>query len=123
MADLEKVIKRLERFTKDMECKDSIWCAIFDEDIDNLKDALELLRTRLPRVMTPEELEQAEIGTVVWFEQRSAERCYLMPMIKDDVGLYASRHLSADQTAARLPRVRFWTSRPTDVQREATPWE
>ncbi|MBO7669720.1 MAG: hypothetical protein J6S60_03935 [Oscillospiraceae bacterium] len=85
-------------------------------------DALELLRTGLPRVMTLEELEQAEIGTVVWCEQRTADRCYMTPMIKDDMGLFNARHLSADPRAARLPGVRFWTSRPTDEQREATPW-
>lgn len=90
--------------------------------LEAYNDALELLEEKLPRVMTPEELEQAEIGTVVWCEQRTAERCYLAPMLKDEEGLYDARHLSADPRAARLPGVRFWTSRPTDEQREATPW-
>ena len=80
------------------------------------------LKVQEPRMMTEQEMRDAEPGAVIYCEQRDEVRTYLTPLIKYDDGVFENRFLGAEPEAAQLPNIRFWTSRPTDEQREATPW-
>ena len=85
--------------------------------------ALTLLKAQEPRVMTEQEMRDAEPGAVIYCEQRDEVRTYLTPLIKYDDGVFENRFLGANPEATQLQNVRFWTSRPTDEQREAVKWE
>lgn len=82
----------------------------------------ELLKAQEPRVMTHYDMENVEPGNVVWCEQRDEVRTYLTPLIRYD-DIFENRWLGVEPQAVFLPNIRFWTSRPTDEQREAVPWE
>ena len=94
-----------------------------DCEIAVMTDAYNLLKAPEPRVMTCEDMKNAEPGTVVWCEQRDEIRTYMTPMIKYDNGFFENRFLGADPLAANLKNMRFWTSRPTEEQRKAVKWE
>jgi hypothetical protein len=82
------------------------------------RDALSLLKAQEPRVMTLEEAQKwveipLESRDPVFYEDRTLERAWWI--------------WNADDRRTYLPTIiggigRFWTSRPTDEQREATPW-
>lgn len=96
----------------------------FDEEEKQAIDkAIEALTAQEPRMMTEQEMRDAEPGAVIYCEQRDEVRTYLTPLIKYDDGMFENRFLGAVPEAAQLPNIRFWTSRPTDAQREATPWQ
>ena len=120
----EKVIKGLEccGYTRFMDkCQE---CPYDGKDcFKRLKtDTLALLKAQEPRVMTENDMREAEPGAVIFCEQRDEVRTYLTPMIKYDDGVFESRFLGAGPEAAQLANVRFWTSRPTDERREAEVW-
>jgi hypothetical protein len=129
MSDREKVIKGLECCVTMLDiyphCEE---CPYADAEgtcanMNGLhRDALALLKAQEPRVMTEQEMRDAEPGAVIYCEQRDEVRTYLTPLIKYDDGVFENRFLGAEPEATQLPNVRFWTSRPTDEQREATPW-
>lgn len=118
MTEREKVIKGLQEAVDWLSTETSL--TVVDQWI--VRDALTLLKAQEPRVMTHYEMENAIPGTVVYCEQRDEVRTYLTPMIKYDDGVFENRFLGAEPEAVFLPNIRFWTSRPTDEQREATPW-
>ena len=91
------------------------------------RDALELLKAQEPRVMTLEEVHE-----MAW------DYCYLEEeVIKDKVlqiysGKYRIKCITWPSIASCVltfgddaygKRWRCWTSRPTEEQREATPWD
>ena len=129
--DLDKVIKGLECCANRNSC---IGKCPYDElgDIYDCvphlaADALALLKAQEPRVMTLEEVKQAE-GRDVWLE--------LSGNIADDVltaatiegcgtkGL-STRYESLPYTKYGVKPYgwRCWDSRPTDEQRKAVEWE
>lgn len=143
MADQEKVIKGLECCTafdgKGFPlCEE---CPYEDEgtcpELDVLhKDALELLKAQEPRVMTLEEvighysLPPVVLDDLDWQEdylQDIAPLYFDFPV--DDPwavhwrGYQAVRKYLKDWKASYGQNWRCWTSRPTEEQRKATPWE
>lgn len=96
-------------------------------------DALALLKVQEPRVMTLAEVEQWEQPDV-WMEKKDGEPdpCgdYLMPMTRMEFAFWYA--IVVGDTNKRPPTTngeyygktwRCWSARPTDAQREATPWE
>lgn len=121
MADLEKVIKGLKQFKADFKpfCGNG-------SDWARVDDAINLLKEQEPRVMTLEEVHE-----MAW------DYCYLEEeVIKDKVlqiftGKYRIKCITWPSIASCVlgfgddaygKRWRCWTSRPTDEQRGATPW-
>lgn len=121
MAEREKVIHDLPI------CIDFAESRGYGGLVDVMRDALELLKAQEPRVMTLEEVHE-----MAW------DYCYLEEeVIKDKVlqiysGKYRIKCITWPSIASCVltfgdksygKRWRCWTSRPTDEQREATPWE
>ena len=118
------------------------WCAVnprYDtglsvddcrKAVNWLDDALYLLKGQAPRVMTLEEVRSLQKHDVVWLEDN--DKSTVIPAIvnhvyntwPDMVSFTAAPmwEVKADMTLAYGKRWRSWTSRPTDEQREATPW-
>ena len=126
----EQVVEALERCTQDPSYGTCAGCPY--EGVGDtfakcclalMFDCLDLLKAQEPRLITEQEMRDAEPGAVIYCEQRDEVRTYLTPLIKYDDGVFENRFLGAEPEATQLPNVRFWTSRPTDEQREATPWE
>lgn len=111
MPDVKDVINGLERCIVDVH--DEPCNCPYEGDggcIGSLmRDSLALLKAQEPRVMT---LEEAKSAFVV--EYRSGKM--------REVGS-AMLDLDVDPLNAEYGKIyRVWTSRPTDEQREATPW-
>lgn len=92
------------------------------------------LQAQEPRVMTLEDVLKLRFNDVVYFEM--AISSVAIPAIVIDViehmpdgeiGLLQLRHIQQPTNNADLEYYgktwRCWTSRPTDEQREATPWQ
>lgn len=142
MTDREKVIKGLETCVEDTDrrwkCKRCPYqtaggspCETIDPLMD---DALALLKAQEPRVMTLEEVYEIynsnkahiwphDTPPYLWMENANKRNivCY-----------WISWSHVVDCIEGRYPRYdpddygvewRIWTSRPTDAQREAIPWE
>lgn len=133
MADLDRVMKGLECCTSAKHPISCDKCDYFGNDeyndfwscrISLMRDALTLLKAQEARVMMVEEAQQAEEGTVVWFEQHTPERDYVSPMVSTGDGcignLYLGINLQYVKDGAR--EYRFWSGKPTDAQREAVKW-
>ncbi len=78
-----------------------------------IQDALELLKAQEPRLVTESDFNGAdEYGYIpVWTEEKDGDmywECIPKVAITDPDGIGV---------------LRYWTSRPIDAQREATPWE
>ena len=130
MVDREKVIKGLECCVNSLgECE----ICPYDEGMGKLacgknlySDALALLKAQEPRVMTLEEVTE-DRPDVVWFDDRHYKLTYPAFISNGEVtgwmvslskGYY-ERHDHIDGYGKNW---RCWTSRPTDEQREAEPW-
>lgn len=101
---------------------DSYYSEYRDEIIAEIKKRLNN-RNPAPKLLTQEQLEKMDTGTVVWFEQKDDVRYYITPMIKYNDGLFKSPHLDVSPEAAQLKNTRFWSERPTDEQRKAVKWD
>ena len=119
MPDLEKVIKGLECIissgTAGMrdDCANCIYPGGGDCLAQALRDALTLLE---PRVLTPEELYSQE---TVWFEEKPN---HTMKQLTQD-GIAALVFVGLLHNWNGYGTVwRCWTSRPSDAQKEKTPW-
>lgn len=86
-------------------------------------DALSLLKAQEPMVMTPEEVADQPEGTVVWMEQHTEERDYISAMVCNGKGRIGNYGIGINLEDLDAKDIRFWTSRPTDAQREAVKWE
>lgn len=123
MIDREKVIAGLKK----------VWDAFNSMEhelyADYVFDALELLRAYEPRVMTLEEIDDDD---AYWFEERygkkSLGRNVLIHSIEEDAREpYITFVYTYGEASYKISEYgqtwRLWTSKPTDEQREATPWE
>ena len=75
----------------------------------------------LPRVLTLDELRALPVGAVVWYEQRALLQTYIMPMIVTEDNHIGNWALGVCMDVIGQDD-RCWSARPTDEQREATPW-
>ena len=109
MTQSEKVIKGLERCFVD-NCSEGSRCPFYSEEycLNTLMyDALKLLKEREARVLTWDEVEQAE---VCWLEERGCEP-------------YASLDANEWNPKVYGKHIRCWNYKPTKEQREAVKWE
>ena len=124
MPKTEKVLKGLE-------------CCLFNDGFGNcedcpyrmpggcddlLRDALELLKTQEPRVMT---LEEAKNSVFCFCESGSVFACRMFVDPADGFATilqFGRPDILIDSNEYGIS-FRCWTSRPTDEQREATPWQ
>ena len=126
----EKVIKGLECHMAMLAYdKCPYYCGDTCSGIDGVVyDALALLKAQEPRVMTLEEISSINGGDIIWIEDRSLDQmiagikfqspsknCYYVMLI----GSTRPQPFSKELYEVNW---RIWTSRPTDEQREATPW-
>ena len=138
MTDREKVIKGLECCLTDNPsvcegcpyletgCLENV--KSFKHDI--LRDALELLKAREPRVMTLEEVKQHNNQDgCVWFEQPTYNADAAFVLKEDFMTQVISPYILGEPinhgywTNGNYGKTwRCWTSRPTDEQREEIPW-
>ncbi len=112
---------------KKMLSRSDYWALICEEAAELLEDdAVAMQRVSEPKVMTLQEAMKAI--EAVWIENalnRGIGKCVLMPTNNKkyvDVQTFGSgiQHLFKVKTYGKLWRC--WSSRPTDAQREATPW-
>lgn len=134
MIDREKIIKGLERCLKHtcpavgskeyLECEYTM--GLYCRQDMLLRDTLALLKAQEPRVMTLEEVQVSD--NPVWLEGGLAGGTWaMMPFMRE-----YSIEFVADGVCTVYPAFaineykktwRCWTARPTNEQREATPWE
>lgn len=121
----ERVIRGLEQY------KEAGWTGINDYYRPFVSDALDLLKAQEPRVMTLEDLQRAQDDEVpIWFESRGTWHgrkgfwIFVYDIIKNGMRYNAGHMCSYGVLglSAINKTWRCWTSRPTDTQREATPW-
>lgn len=130
MTDREKVIKGLKSLYErlvDAAKRDKI--AMLDAII--VSDALALLKAQEPRVMTLEEVRQAEINSEpLWCEFIDcAFGSWRMGWILKTQSRREVQHVIENHFERAIVWEseygigwRCWTTRPTDAQREATAW-
>ena len=138
----KKVIEGLERCDLYGYCADK-QCPYYENVTCHealRRDTLSLLEEQEPRVMTLEEVQKIsteDLDGVVWLESRMysdpdngdcniwfsgwanpVESCEM------DIHIYAFGNEVPVEAKKRMYGItwRCWTSRPTDEQREATPW-
>lgn len=100
-----------------------------------INDATELLKVQEPRVITLEEIRDV-LKQPVWKETKSAhEKLYTGWVIAYDIQIghgITGERLGMSEPSGRVVWYRLddygrtwrlWTSRPTDEQREAAPWQ
>lgn len=109
--DLEIVKRRIERLNG------------FGEEAEVIDNVISLLKAQEPRVLTIEEVEALEEGTIVWVEENYGGQMYLNPMVCNGDRLFGNYYLGIDLDLWLCDgKKRFWTSKPTKEQSEATPW-
>ena len=139
---LENVIKAFKLCTSDIDTRTCVPCELckyhnneyhgvsgFACNIrDLMRDALELLEAREPRVMTLDEAKKLERDTVVWYEHKGKNKP--RPRIVDeivycDIDEYllfsdgGKWYFKSDNYGTQW---RCWTSFPDDERRQNTPW-
>lgn len=140
MIDREKVIRGLECCVKPgtescMECPYSMMNAVEGWHCRDMRmEALALIRGQEARLMDKAEVAASPEGTVLWVEERQLVTQNIFPLeiftvsTHPDSGTdylffityYDIKKFECDE----YNRVwRCWTSRPTDEQREETPWK
>ena len=131
MPDREKVIKELEWSLK-TACVEETRVIVPQ---DTVSDALTLLKAQEPRVMTLEEVLDMKFDDVVYLQVNptnvvlSAIVIDVIPKLPEiNIGVVQFRH-GAGYNGINNADLNYygktwrcWTSRPTDEQREATPW-
>ena len=129
MTDREKVIKGLECCSKG-DCADCDNCTYHGIQTDVpcestlMRDALALLKAQVPRVM---EFDDVVGGDECWLEAINGAcgyaDCYACTGT-GEVQVFRCKYDNPQYIMAKdyLKTWRCWTSRPTDEQREAIPW-
>ncbi|MBQ6960842.1 MAG: hypothetical protein IJP78_07705 [Clostridia bacterium] len=138
MADLQKTIKGLRCHSEPKFGPDEYFCETcpYDEatcGLDVPNDALSLLKAQEPRVMTLDEVLAHDYKDgPLWLETIDNvitcgfAYCYKyyvqfsIPVMENE---YLLKRDTWNRTDTYNKIWRCWTSRPTDEQREATPWE
>lgn len=120
MIDADALLKAINELP--VLCHDPGWVkAAVLLTIDNMPT----IQPDAPRVMTPEEVWSLHEGSVAWFEERDdGGRTYIQPMMSNGKAFMIGTHLDINVSRGSLnwSNRRFWTSRPTDEQREKEPW-
>ena len=102
------------------------WALICGEAADLLEsDAIALQKAQEPRVMTQEEVWSLPEGSVAWFEERDdGGRTYIQPMMSNGNAFMIGMHLdiNVSRGSSNWSNRRFWTTHPTDEQREEVKW-
>jgi hypothetical protein len=119
MPDREKAIRILEGNYKNFVLR-------HNGELLTVNELIALLKAQEPRVMTLEEIRE---GEVCWFD--CPGNFILRPVIcnmydRGDSSYlnFIWQHGNFSWKICEYGRTwRCWTSRPTDAQREATPWE
>lgn len=137
MTDRKKVIRGLEKLKANEGC-----ISVYDNDCDTcpydgkdgccgavVSDAIALLKAQEPRVMTLEEINAVKQNDVLVYESNAAFKAIFHFIVAEGVvdnELRIKTEFERIDMAAPFEtynRVwRCWTSRPTDEQREAIPW-
>lgn len=123
MDELEKVIEGLESIKETLEIMRD------KQGVTWVANAIAMLKAQVPRVMTLMEVLATE---VVYAED--IDKAEIIPVLVDrwahDSIVLVRARLMGSPSLTIYPliseygkRWRCWTSRPTDEQREATPWE
>ena len=131
MADLQKTIKGLRCHSEPKFGPDEYFCETcpYDEatcGLDVPNDALSLLKAQEPRVMTLDEAAEAD---TCYIEYACGEVKPAFLRFSVQVAGYKSYKVMTDNNHHYFDGdkygiiLRCWTSRPTDEQREATPWK
>ena len=142
MIDLEKTMKGLECCNDDIMCPDECpYKDIFDLDGDCreelVHDALGLLKIHYPRVMGITEITEGHNALkegCVWLETKfgALAPVFVQFPYKGKIRMYSPYYHPAKDTEINetwwpienYKKIwRCWTFRPTDKQREETPWE
>jgi len=127
--DREKVIEDLEWAINDEDVFDALYVDDLDGVVDTMRDALELLKAQEPRVMTLEDLRA--VGDVWQYNTPPYLWKEVNPNIRLTTSFWCAWRDVKDMLLGLYPKYtdenygtewRCWTSRPTDKQREATPW-
>lgn len=136
MTELEKVVKGLEccitTCTLD-ECEKCPYIGKRDFvriecETDLLRDALALLKARISRMLTLDEIIAA-CGEPVWFEENTLQGSYgAWGVVKGINEPYKAVEIGGVRytywaKAKYNITWRCWTSRPTDEQRKAVKWD
>ena len=126
MDKLEKVISELEKEVSEALIPGKPKGYMFTFDL--IENALELLKAQEPRVMTLEEVKRST-GEIVWAERWGTSKTIVAQFAPydtiDDSFYFFTIGNSVSYKAYTEDYYkdwRCWTSRPTDEQREATPW-
>lgn len=98
-----------------------------DDGRDALKNTIKAIQE--PRVLTIDEFDQA-LDTVIWYDSRDSENLSTSYVLLTGYSLKHSfaefKLIGGTEVTGTLYRYnkdwRLWSSRPTDEQREATPW-
>lgn len=107
IPDLEKVIKWLEKEIKNNDYWDEDYIDCIP--VSMLKDILALLKAQEPRLVVKEDFV-------------NADRCGYLPVYVEDRD--GDMYWDCITDAALGDTVsRFWTTKPTDEQREAVKWD
>lgn len=133
MDDREKVIKRLEKCTNEAEfCggeKENSCPYFYDCNCRTQmeKDALELLKAQEPRVMTLEEVENLPYGHVLIETDKNDPIRWLDALLFIKNINFSFDFITLEGKARLLGTEynrewRCWTARPTEEQRNSTPW-
>lgn len=128
MPDREEVIALLERYvrTPNLAGVEYYGAVIADMPAPLITDVITLLRAQEPRVMTLEEVKMLDCDYYYLESMRSPGK-----ELREIVGAYGltcvtwpsitwARQTMGDSGYGKTWRC--WTSRPTDAQREAVPW-
>lgn len=132
MADLEMVIEGLNDLRSHFQAMAGISSsrqgrANHTESARTIEDAIALLKAQEPRVMTLEEVKALPSETDVWLD----EFCSIIVATTISCTMYGNAYFYGIEHADygvdyKLidygKEWRCWTSRPTEEQWEATPW-
>lgn len=129
---------KLEKVIQGIECCHNIQCAScpyynYGKTVDSCvpvlwTDVLDLLKAQQPRVLTLEEVSNCK-PMLVWVEKSHAEGLdkSLCPIEITGCGTkgigFHYGHFDYRTYNRGVYGWRCWTAKPTDEQREATPWE
>lgn len=119
MPDQGKVIKDLEYATTDEDMLDMI----YPRFAQIMRDALELLKAQVPRLLTLEEALEAD---VCWAEINGMDRVPPCRIGKNLEGYFLKLFVGCPEVFQEDEygrEIRCWSARPTDEQLATKPWE
>lgn len=135
MTDAEKREKIIEGLQKCAALHQGFTCESceYTEGDCAVDDAIAMLKAQEPRVMTLEEVKQLERGALIAYEAKGLELaedgknhfvivCHAAEYNGMDSRGVIWFHGGIGIKGIYGKTVRCWTSRPTDEQREAAPW-